>query len=209
MKQKIALVGAGGLGKEVLTILRSMEDLHVIGFFDDGIASNVMVMGLPILGDIQVLNTWNEPIQVLIAIGDPRIKKEVTGRITNSKVRYATVIHPSVMLGEPDSIKIGEGSILAAGAALTVDIEIGKHVLVNLNSTIGHDVKVGDYTSIMPGANLAGLVKLGNGVLIGSGANIINQAVIGNHAIIGSGAVVIHDIPALKTAVGVPAKVIK
>lgn len=209
MKQNIAIVGAGGLGKEVLTILRCMEHLSVIGFFDDGLPTNMMVMGLPVLGDIHALNTWDEPIQVLIAIGDPRIKKEVTGRITSSMVRYATVIHPSVMLGEPGSIKIGEGSILAAGATLTVDIEIGKHVLVNLNTTIGHDVRVGDFTSIMPGANLAGLVKVGNGVLIGSGANIINQAVIGNHAIIGSGAVVIHDIPALKTAVGVPAKVIK
>lgn len=208
MKEKIAIIGAGGLGREVLALIRSMpERYQVMGFYDDMVPKSETIMGLPVLGSIKNIN--NHPVHTVIAIGNPHVKEKVASLITNPQVKFLTIIHPSVILGDRSSVKIGEGSILAAGANLTVDIAIGKHVLINLNSTIGHNVHIGNFTSVMPGVNLAGDVHLGTGVLLGSGSNVINKVTIGDGAKIGSGSVVIHDISARVTAVGVPANVIK
>jgi serine O-acetyltransferase len=49
---------------------------------------------------------------------------------------------------------------------------------------------------------------VGNGVIIGAGAVLLGPITIGNGAKIGSGAVVLKDVPAGRTAVGVPAKIL-
>lgn len=208
MKERIAIIGAGGLGREILALLRSIPDRYdVIGFFDDRVPKGERIMNLPVLGPVKNIN--DEPVSTVIAIGDPQVKEKIAAGILNPAVKFLTIIHPSVIIGDLESVQLGEGSILTAGTNLTVDIIIGKHVLINLNSTIGHNVRIGDFTSVMPGVNLAGDVQLGRGVLIGSGSNVINKVMIGAEAKIGSGSVVIRDIPAGATAVGVPANVIK
>lgn len=208
MKQKIAIIGAGGLGREVLALLRALpEQFEVMGFFDDVVSKGQRIMDVPVLGPVKNINT--ESVAAVIAIGNPQIKEKIAASLVNSGVTFPVIIHPTAIIGDRESVRIGAGSILTAGTNLTIDIVIGKHVLINLNTTIGHNVRIGDYTSVMPGVNLAGEVQLGAGVLIGSGANVINKVTIGEKAKIGSGAVVIRDIPAGVTAVGVPANVIK
>ena len=49
---------------------------------------------------------------------------------------------------------------------------------------------------------------IGNGVYIGAGAKILGGIVINDNAVIGANAVVLIDVPAGKTAVGVPAKIL-
>ena len=49
---------------------------------------------------------------------------------------------------------------------------------------------------------------IGGHVDIGAGARIIGNVYIGNHAKIGANAVVLTDVPAGKTAVGIPARII-
>ncbi|MBP7953196.1 MAG: serine acetyltransferase, partial [Enterococcus sp.] len=48
-----------------------------------------------------------------------------------------------------------------------------------------------------------------DGVIIGAGAKILGNITIGRGAKIGANAVVLDDIPPYKTAVGVPARVVK
>jgi serine O-acetyltransferase len=48
---------------------------------------------------------------------------------------------------------------------------------------------------------------IGNEVVIGAGAILLGPIKIGDGAKIGAGSVVIHDVPAEKTVVGVPARV--
>jgi serine O-acetyltransferase len=50
--------------------------------------------------------------------------------------------------------------------------------------------------------------KLGARVNVGAGAKILGKITIGDDVNIGANAVVLADIPAGKTAVGIPAKVI-
>lgn len=204
----IAIVGAGGLGKETAVLIsqinRYKKTWNLIGFFDDGVPVGKTILSVPVLGGIKELNAVRKPLGVIIGIGDPAVKSEIVKRINNPGVQFPILIHPFAVLGQ--QIKLGEGSVVTAGCVLTADIEIGKHVLLNLNTTVGHDVIVGDYSSIMPGAHLSGFVTIGKSVFVGTGASVLQHITIEAGAIIGAGAVVTKPVAKNKTVVGVPAR---
>ncbi|MEO1052804.1 MAG: NeuD/PglB/VioB family sugar acetyltransferase [Bacteroidota bacterium] len=205
--KRIAICGAGGLGKEVLCIINALNEVsksfEFVGYYDDYSNSN------DILGTINDVNRISEPMAVVVAVGHPNTRKNIVDRINNHLVEYATLIHPSVIIGDTSKVEIEPGTIIAAGSILTTDINLCAHSFINLNCTIGHDVRIGSFSSLMPGVNIAGNVDIADEVFIGAGSNLINNLNIGNNAVIGAGSTVIGDIQSNVTAVGVPARVIK
>jgi sugar O-acyltransferase (sialic acid O-acetyltransferase NeuD family) len=203
----ILIYGAGGLGREVLALVKSIGRWDVLGFIDDQqspVSSRIDT--LKIIGNTDALNLWHEPVDLIISVGDPGIKASIASRIKNYNISFPTLVHPSAILMDTDRIRLGHGTIICAGTILTTNIEIGEHVLINLNCTVGHDSKIGNYTSIMPGVNIAGDVTIEDTVLVGSGANIRNQVTIQSKSIVGMGAVVLRDVHQGSTVAGVPAK---
>ena len=210
MKSKIAIYGAGGLGREVLSMLKALPEWEVIGFYDDGRRIGDKIGTVRVLGSIDVLLQIKENSNVVIAIGNPGIKNKLVQQLSaNPFISFPILIHPQALIQDQISVKLGEGSIITAGVILTTNIQIGKHVLLNLNCTVGHDVHVGDCSSIMPGSNIAGEVSIGSEVLIGSGANILNGIQIGDRSRVGAGAVVTKNVKENDTVAGVPAKLLK
>lgn len=207
MKKLIHIFGAGGLGREIAAMLRTMPDWEVKGFYDDGVKPGNRVDGYPCLGTLKDLLLVSLEIELVVAIGDPRVKSDVLVRLAESRLlKFPSLVHPAARILDTERVTIGPGAILTAGCILTTGVSIGAHTLINLNTTIGHDSKIGERTSIMPGVNIAGDVKIGNNVLIGSGANILNGVTVGDGARIGAGSVVLTHVPAGVTVVGVPAK---
>jgi sugar O-acyltransferase (sialic acid O-acetyltransferase NeuD family) len=207
MKKKISIYGAGGLGREVLALIRALPEWEVMGFYDDGITKGSVIKDVKVLGGLHDLLQISSALHVVIAIGDPRIKAAIATKLSaNANIMYPVIVHPDVLVMDKSSVNIGEGSIITAGVKITCDIQLGKHVLINLNSTLGHDVQIGDCSSIMPGVNISGEVKMANEVLIGSGANILNGVHVEDGARVGSGAVVTKHVKAGATVVGVPAR---
>ncbi len=204
----IAIVGSGGLGKETAVLLHQINEKelewNIVGFYDDGKQRGQKVANYLVQGTVDELNRIDYPLHVIIAIGDPLIKKQVVQRIQNRNITFPSLIHPSANVGL--QVDIGEGSVIAAGCRLTIDIEIGKHVLLNLNTTVGHDVEVGNFSSIMPGVHLSGYVKVGESVLIGTGASLLQYVHVGDHATVGAGAVVNKPVKESITVAGVPAR---
>lgn len=211
MTEKIAIYGAGGQGREVQWLIeeinRHSPKWEFIGFFDDNFSNQSILKEDDFLGNIDVLNNYPEPINIVLAFGYPNIKQKVLNKITNPLVKYPTLIHPSCLVG--NRIEIGEGVIICAGTILTTDIKLDDFVSIGIACQIGHDAKVGAFTSLMPCVTVSGEVAIGELSFIGTGAKIIQQITIGSNTIIGSGAVVTKSIPSNCTAVGVPAKVIK
>lgn len=202
---RVAIFGAGGLGGEVLSLITALDAVEPVCFVDDAAKPGTLVRGVPVAGGIDVIHTLDPSVHLVIALGDPREKARVASICIGLQRTFLTLIHPSVIIQHPESVRIGAGAVIQAGSILTNDIVLGLNVLVNLNCTIGHDVRIGDNTSVMPGANLAGKVVVGESVLIGSGTNIINGVTLGDRCRIGAGAAVIADVPAEALAVGVPA----
>lgn len=211
--KELYIVGAGGFGREVAWLVerinQSGKEWELKGFLDDNERLHGGEEGgYPVVGGIDYLEKLSKTIWVICAVGAASVRRKIIEKLEKiEKVRFATLIDPSVLLSR--RVKIGDGSIICAGTIATVDIEIGKHVIVNLDCTIGHDAKLEDYVTVYPSVNISGFVTVGEETEIGTGTQIIQGIKIGRESIIGAGAVVIKELPEKCTAVGSPAKVIK
>ncbi len=211
--KKIAIIGAGGFGREVQMLIeqinKTKKQYEFVGFFDDGFTLGELINGFPILGGVKDINQIDYELSIVSAIGEPELKEELLGLIKNDNINYPILIHPNVLIGDSKFVNIGAGSIITAGVVITVNINIGKHVILNLACTVGHDTNIGDYSSFMPTVNISGEVEISKCVYVGTGAKIINRLEIGEYTVVGAGAVVAKSLPPKCTAVGIPAKPIK
>jgi sugar O-acyltransferase (sialic acid O-acetyltransferase NeuD family) len=209
-KQKIVVVGAGGLGREIAAMLNSYfsNQYDLMGFVDDAKQAHDTVNGMYILGGVDWL-LKQENLRVVIGIGNPQIKRKIVEQLAlNCGLNYPNLIHPHARLHARSFIQIGKGNVITDGCILTTNISLGNFNLINLNTTIGHDAVIGNYCSIMPGVNISGGAHLKDRVYIGTGATLIKSTVLGINSLIGAGAVVHTDVPSESTFVGIPAKAI-
>jgi len=211
--KKIAIYGAGGFGREVLTLINDINRINhqyqVIGFFDDGKSKEDVVNGYNILGGYDEFNAWPEKIDVVLAIASPEVKRRIVENLNNDNIEFPTLIHPSAIIMDKNYSTIDCGCIVCAGVIISVNTILKRFVALDWNCTVGHDTEIKDYCSFMPSVNVSGESTIGEGVYVGVGAKLINRLTVGDNTIIGAGAVVAKDLPANCTAVGVPAKVIK
>lgn len=205
------IIGSGGFGREVAWCVERINDViptwNLKGFIDD----NETKWGAKedeylVLGDCEYLKQ-QENAYAVCAVGNAKVRKQIIEKLSNSGVRFATIVDPSVILSK--SVSIGEGTIICAGTIITVDIEIGNHVIINLDCTLGHDDVIEDFVTIYPSVNVSGNVSVGECCELGTGMQIIQGKNIGDYSIVGAGAVVVKNIPSKCTAVGSPAKPIK
>jgi sugar O-acyltransferase (sialic acid O-acetyltransferase NeuD family) len=212
MKQDLVIFGAGGFGREVLQVVRDLNAVapvwNCLGFLADAAPDAVeAVAGLPVLGGIEWLRAHPE-VQVVIAVGSSAARWKIAQRIVATcGNRFAVLVHPRAWVGE--RVEIGPGSVVCAGALLTTDIRLGRHVHVNIGSTIGHDAVLDDFATLNPSVNVSGNVRIMTGGEIGTGSVVIPRCTVGAWAIVGAGAVVTSTLAANVTAVGAPARVIK
>lgn len=192
-----ALIGAGGFAREI-----EADSFPMFKFVDSQYLSLKDESILPL--EKLEYNTY----EVIIAIGDSqkRYKKCIE---LSSKIKFFTFISDKSYLLDSLSIKIGEGSVICAGAVLTTNIRIGKHAQINLNTTIGHDCLIGDFFTTAPGVNISGSCLIGDRVYIGSNATIKEGITICNDVIIGMNSGVTKSITEPGTYIGCPAKKIK
>ncbi|MCL2508214.1 MAG: acetyltransferase [Oscillospiraceae bacterium] len=210
MKRKeLVLIGAGGLGREVLWQLDALDRYDILGFVDDAPSlQGASVNGLPVVGDTQWLIDYPKEICAVICVGNSQVRKNIYNKIkVNPRVSFPTVIADNVRFSP--FVTFGQGCVICLSTVLTVNIALGDFVVAGVGCTVGHDAALDDFVTLYPGAVVSGNVHIGACAEIGTGANIIQGKRVGGNAVIGAGAVVVRDIPADCTAVGVPAKPIK
>lgn len=209
-RKKLAIFGAGGLGRELKAWIQRIDSYELIGFFDDHIAAHTIIEKTKVLGGINDIKTFAaEELHLVIAVGSPQTRAAIIQDLDKiSGISFPVLIHPAAVIDDVGSMNFGKGTVITAGCALTTNITLGDHVLVNLNSTIGHDCVIGEGSCIMPGVNISGKVTLGKHVLLGTGSSVLNNVTIGENAKVGAGAVVTRSLPPNCTAVGVPAKLL-
>ncbi|RZA32254.1 MAG: acetyltransferase [Lysobacteraceae bacterium] len=220
MSRRIAIVGAGGHGREILQLIRDINAAlapaaptwDCAGFLvDAGFDAPPTIAGLPVLGDLAWLAA-NPDAAVVVAVGAPAARKRLVRRIralgsTPCVKAFPVLVHPRAWIGA--GVELGAGSVVCAGAMLTTDIRLGEHVHVNVGCTLAHDDVLEDFVTLAPGVHLAGNVLLGEGVELGIGSTVIPRARVGAWSVVGAGAVVTANIDADCTAVGAPARPIK
>lgn len=210
--QSVAIIGAGGHGREVAEILqhqsRNGDDITVIGFVDDNPdLLGGKVSGLPILGNWGWFDGVDRTeVSVICAVGSPKVGKLLTDKALGLGLTFINAISPQAYVST--SAHLGKGLAIFPQVIVNTEVRIADYCILNVNSTVSHDTIVGQFSNINPAANLAGNVKIGEGCYIGMGAKVIQGISIGDWSIVGAGAVVIRDLPSQVTAVGVPATII-
>lgn len=209
----LLIIGAGGVGREATLIVEAINRVHptwdLLGFIDDFTAVGTEYNGVSVLGPLDILMQYKEPIYVVCAIANYTVKKKIIMKIKEFYpwVKFAKLIHPKVDLNP--FMSIGEGCIIYQQVMMTVDVILGDHVIVCASTGIGHDSVIKDYCDILWNCNISGHVTLEEGCFIGSGATIVQGLKIGPQTKVGAGSVVLKSTYGYCTVVGVPAKVVR
>ncbi|MBX9188192.1 acetyltransferase [Bacteroides sp. K03] len=195
------LFGASGHGKVIKDILHA-NGIKVKAFVDDNIEIKECA-GRLVLHDATGLSP------MIVSIGVNHVRKAIVGKLVanNKDIEFVTAIHPSAIMSL--SAKIGEGSVVMAGAVINADAVIGKHCIVNTGATIDHECVIEDFCHIAPGVHISGDTLVGEGTWIGIGSCVIQGITIGGNSMIGAGSVVVKDIPDGVVAYGNPCKVVR
>jgi sugar O-acyltransferase (sialic acid O-acetyltransferase NeuD family) len=180
--KNIIIVGAGGLGREMLALLKNINTTQpqwkVLGFVDDGKTIGDVVNGVEVLGGVEYLNTLSTETAVIIAISLPKIRKAIFDKITNTNIFFPSIIHPSAIISDIDFVDMGKGCILCINTVLTTNIVLGDFVLINAGAILNHDAQIGSFSTIMPGVNISTGAQISKGCYIGTGSKISKPAVI-------------------------------
>lgn len=133
-------------------------------------------------------------IGVVIPIGNPIIKKNIYEKIKRNKnIVYPNIVSPKANIIDEDIFLMNKGNIIAPGAVINIDINLGDFNLINVNSTIGHDCIIGDFCVINPLAAISGNVILEDLVLVGAGAAIKQGLILKRKSTVGLGAFLVKD----------------
>ncbi len=208
--KSLIILGSGGFAREVAWLIEENNRIHkewdILGYVTKD--NKDCTYHYPALGEDEWLLSYDQPVNVACAIGDPVIRKMLVSRYELKKnISFPTIVSNHAIVA--DSVSLGKGTIVCAGCIISVNSEIGDYVICDRNSNIGHEVRIDNYTNVSPGVNISGNVHIGFGSMIGTGASIIQGISIGNNTVIGAGATVIENITDDVTAVGVPARVVR
>lgn len=209
---RIVIVGAGGLGREVLTLIRDINVAdpawEVLGF----LASEAPEAGLLRRIDARHLGSDTDAVLLnsirgcyfIAAIGAPATRRETSTRMGRAGLTPATLVHPTAVIGE--DVVLEEGTFVCAGANLTTNIRVGRGCVVDRSVNIGHDCILGEFVTLAPGATVSGNVTLGDEVYMGTNSCTVQGLSVGAGTVIGAGAVVTRNVGDRLKVVGIPAR---
>lgn len=208
----LVIIGAGGFGRETAFLVEEINSVknqwNLLGYIDDN--PNIqgkVINSISVIGNLEWLNSYKNELYIVVAIGDPKLKKLIVERICNENLHFATLIHPNAIISK--SSYIGMNVIIQANCIISTNVEVLDHVSINPQCGIGHDSIINSYSSLFWNVNISGNVNVEEGTLLGTKATVLQGLKLGEWSTIGAGAVVNREVFSNNTVVGVPAKPVK
>jgi acetyltransferase EpsM len=201
-RRLIIIYGAGGHAQVVADAARA-QNLAVSGFCsDEGSGHRLSVPLLPGLRTVGTESFVQGPPQV-VAIGENERRRRIASLLPGL---FRRIVHPSCVMGS--DVEIGEGAMVLHRTVVGTGARVGCHAIVNTAATVGTGSVVGDFAHVAPHSWIGSGAQIGAGVLVGAGSVIAEGVTIGPWTTIGARALIMADIPAYKTAVGDPFRVL-
>lgn len=201
----IAIIGSGGLGKEVVPLAQASVGAGDVIFIDDDPRKiGGEALGLAICGPEAIGGRG-----IVIAVAAPPVRRQIAARFAGH--RPVSLFAPT-LVREPGTT-IGEGALFSHFTLVSTDTIIGRHFHCNYHAIVAHDCVIGDFVTLAPRATICGNVRIEEGAYIGANAVIRqgtpgNPLVIGAGAMVGMGAVVTRHVQPGTTVAGNPARLL-
>ena len=207
MQNETVIVSAGNFGKEVyswaLDCVRAGTLGPVKGFLDDRAdALAGFECQARIIGPVDTYRPM-ESDQFICAIGDSAVRKQYVAKLKAKGAQFTRLIHPTAVIGQ--SVRIGEGVIMAPYSSLTAAVEVGNFVNIGLYSVGSHHNQIGNWCQISGHCSLPGRIVLEEGVFLACGVVMVPGVRIGAWSYVGAGSVVLKNVPPRSKVFGVPA----
>ena len=181
MKDKLLLVGAGGLGRVVLEHASQSYDC---AFVDDGDITEVN--GTKVIGkiaDIPVL--FSEYKFLLVTIGNNAIREKIYGMATDIGYNFPNIVVSSAYISP--HAHIGAGNIILNNAVVQNNARMGNGCILNPGVELHHDSSIGDNVLIYTNSVVRSLTHVGDRAWIGSTVTISTSASVPDDAVIKDG----------------------
>lgn len=209
-KQDLFIIGAGGLGREVLIwaqeIPAETRNWEVKGFLNSiPSAFDGYDIKWPIWGDPLDFHYTGEEL-VVCAIGDPQGKLKLCRNLEGRGTRFVSLIHPTALVSA--SAEVGFGCIVATAVMVSPGARIGAFTVILGSTFIGVDAVIGEGTTISAFAYVGNGAIIGEGVFLGSHAMVLPGAIVGDGARLGARTAVSGLVPAGTTFFGIPGQMI-
>ena len=200
----LALYGAGSMGREFRYLAEETGEWSRVVFIDDNTLQET-VAGCPVYR-FQPFRKAFSPgeVRFVVAIGEPKHRKEAYERLTLAGYTGGRLIHPSARVF-PDA-EIGEGSAICPDAYIGSLARLGKNTYISRGASVGHDTVVGNHTRLGVNAFTGGHTVIGDNAFIGANACLRDRITVGSGSIVALGAVVFEDVPEGITVIGNPAR---
>ena len=174
MKEKLLIIGAGGLGRMTLEIVNKDYECF---FVDDGFSVGDVVCGTKIVGRVSDISLLNDVYEnFIVAIGDNSIREKITEYCLFHGLKLISAVSPLSYVSKWASI--GDGCIVFPFATIQNASNVGMGTVICSHSEIHHDSCVGNYCVIYPNSTVRTYAKVGDRVKCGSNVSIGNGCVI-------------------------------
>lgn len=197
----LAIYCAGGLGKEIIALARSVNVWNEIIFVDD-ITDADWHAGAKVFR-FNDLRGYNDELEFIIANGEPAVRESLYNKIKGAGYKMATVCGPSCTIFP--GATVGEGCVFLAGA-ISADVVIGPNVLFNGEVVVGHDTVIGAHSVLSHTCFIGGHTEVGDRVYLAPGSMVKDRIKIGDDAIISLGAIILRRVKERAIMLGNPAK---
>lgn len=197
----LAIYCAGGLGKEIVELAKSVNRWNTIAFVDD-VTDQKEYRGCKVYRFSEV-EGFTDTVEFIIANGEPAVRKALYEKIKAAGYLMATIISPYASIF-PGAM-ISEGCILW-DCGISADVQIKENVLINSHVITGHDVQIGAHSVISSNCFLGGKTKLEECVYMAPGSMAKDRIYVGKQAIISLGAVLLRNVRSGAIMVGNPAR---
>jgi len=194
--QEIVIISAGKFGREISSFvghaIAAGKNWRLKGFIDsrpnqlDGFNRQAAILAS--VDDYQPA----ENDLFLCAIGEPAQRQHYTQLIQSKGGRFATLIHPTAVIG--DNVTLGQGVMIGPYAVLTSDMVFGDSVYLGPHACCSHDNRIGDWCHLSGHCVLGGCVTVGEASFFGIGALVVPGVCIGKNAFIGAGSNVLKNV---------------